>query len=136
MNKTGILAAAITYSLFPIHFLGGLVFAFYAVKKGWSLPVCLAGISATTALVVATLERIHPRHVSWNHSKDDVHTDLAHTVVSMIALPPLLESAILIAVLTLLGGASAETFAGVWPHHWSLWGQLGLALLVSQVFEY
>ena len=130
------MASIMTYGLFPVHFFGGLAVALYAVRESDALPIWLAMISAVTALIVAILERVHPRHRSWNRSKNDVKTDMVHTVISMIALPPILETALLASIVAAVGYFSGGEHHGFWPHNWPMLAQLGLALVVSQFFEY
>ena len=131
-----LLRSALTYTLFPVTFVTALAVAMAALqwdlRHGW----VLAGISACVAVLVAIVERIHPRHPSWNRARGDVQTDSIHLVVSMIALPPLLE----IGLLMLLLGASVQLSEMVgttlWPAEASLVVQLVLAMVISQFGEY
>ena len=88
----------LTYTLFPLHFVCGLSLAFWAVKNDGHFAFWLALISVVTASIIALIERIHPRYVAWNRPREDVKTDVCHAMVSMVALPPLLETALLASI--------------------------------------
>ena len=126
----------LTYALFPLHFVIGLALAFWVVKSGGHFALWLALISVGTACVIAWAERIHPRYVAWNRSRQDVKTDVSHALVSMIALPPLLETALLAGIVLVAGYGDGDGTRGLWPDSWPLAAQLALALIVSQFFEY
>lgn len=127
---------AITYGLFPLWFTAALVTAFYLYGLGIPAAWIVVGIGVSTGLVVAIAERLHPAHEQWNRSHGDIGTDAIHVVVSQAAIPALMESLIVAAVLHL--SISAQDWLGyaIWPDTWPLVFQLTLALVSAQFFEY
>ena len=130
------LRAFITYALFPLTFVGGLIGAAQAYASGADADLVLALTTAITVAIVALCERIHPHVVAWNQSQQDVATDLVHSAVSMVILPQLLELALRSALLGLASAWTVSAGDGLWPTQWPLVLQLGLAMLVTQFAEY
>ena len=87
-------------------------------------------------VIVAIAERINPQYARWNVARNDIATDLMHSLVSQILLPKVLELGLRIVMLA--GAASLTQWLGftLWPTRWPLLAQLALALLLSQFFEY
>ncbi|MDP6931686.1 MAG: sterol desaturase family protein [Myxococcota bacterium] len=123
--------------LFPVVFCSALCGAGWALSTGAPKEVVLGVISAGTALLVAVFERVHPRFGDWNRSRGDIPTDALHAVVSMGAVPLLLEALMRAGLfaLVLRVGSEAALFEW-WPGHWGLVAQLALAMLVTQFGEY
>jgi sterol desaturase/sphingolipid hydroxylase (fatty acid hydroxylase superfamily) len=132
------MSAFFTYAFFPLHFAGALMAGYWAYSQGYSASVVLAVVTGVTAAIIFVLERVHPAHPEWNRSQKDVGTDSLHALVSMIMLPKLLEFMLLhVAFITAASEvANASDGAGLWPSHWPLAAQVGLALLISQFGEY
>ncbi len=130
------LKSIIRYGLFPTVFSGAMIFAYMGMKRGMDEGLLLAIVAIGTALITIVFERIQPKHLNWNVSKNDVKTDLVHALISMIFLPQLLE-ALLRALLLVLAIRLSE-FIGfsVWPEHWPIALQVVLAMLISQFGEY
>lgn len=73
--------------IFPLTFAAGMGTALYSLHASWSPDLTVAGITLTTALVVALFERVHPAHPEWNQARGNVGTDLTHGLVSQVLLP-------------------------------------------------
>ena len=127
---------AITYGLFPLTFGAAMAAGIYGAAAGWSHQVLLAAITAGAVLIIVVFERIQPQFSGWGRSHDDVPTDLAHSVVSMIMLPPLVEVGLRGGVLRASQLAAQANPIDIWPHHWPVLLQLAVALLLSQLGEY
>jgi sterol desaturase/sphingolipid hydroxylase (fatty acid hydroxylase superfamily) len=126
----------LTYGLFPVTFVVAMSVAIWGVGADLPKPALLAAIAVSVAVLIAVFERIHPHFDSWNRSRGDVKTDSIHLLVSLIALPPLLE----IGLLTLMFGISVRLSEAIgfslWPSDYALVVQLCLAMLISQFGEY
>ncbi|MDP7034488.1 MAG: sterol desaturase family protein [Planctomycetota bacterium] len=128
--------AAITYALFPVTFFGALWGALVGIQLELSKWLVLAGITASSAVVVAVCERIHPVHRGWNRSRSDVGTDATHALVSMILLPYFLEMILATSLLVVAIQLADVVGFALWPNQWNLLAQLVLAMLISQFGEY
>ena len=126
----------LSHFLFPVTFVAGLGCALLGIQRGTPEELLLGSISLVAMAIVATFERILPEHPEWNRSQQDVGTDLAHMLVSMVAIPEFLK---IVLHMFLLGAAlRLNDLLGtpLWPQHWPLLAQLIPALLISQFFEY
>jgi len=121
--------------LFPVTFTLAMVSARWAHTQGAQADAVLAAVTLTTVVVVGLFERLLPAYPEWNIPANDVGTDVIHALVSMIALPQALELALKVGILSCSLSLAGQGFA-IWPHHWNIAAQLGLAMLVSQFFEY
>lgn len=131
-----LLRAAITYLSFPVTFVASLVAGWYAFRAGGSAGMILFLVTLASLVLVAIFERVHPEHVEWNRSRGDVGTDLVHALVSMVSLPPILEAALAAVLLGVAADLATLSPFTLWPHTWPIVGQLLLAMIVSQFFEY
>ncbi len=130
------LRSAITYALFPISFAAAMIAGLCGLARGLEHGAMLAGITFATIVIVAIAERINPQYARWNVARNDIATDLMHSLVSQIILPKVLELGLRIVMLA--GAARLTQWLGftVWPTRWPLLAQLALALLLSQFLEY
>jgi len=96
----------------------------------------LAVITVLTVVLIALAERIHPAHEIWRESHDDLRTDASHALVSMILLPKGMELAFQSLVLTFASYLSEAMGGSFWPGTWPIFGQLILALIITQFGEY
>ncbi len=124
------------WTIFPLAMFGSLGLAIYLLNSGAS-PVLAYAIPALLgyALVIAG-ERLYPHVPDWNRNHGDVKTDAAW-LVSISASGPLIVGPIagLIAI-PLAGWLSSQLGSPLWPAHWHLAGQLALALVVVEFFQY
>jgi sterol desaturase/sphingolipid hydroxylase (fatty acid hydroxylase superfamily) len=125
-----------TYTLFPFTFCSAIFCTLMAIEREISYAFILFIVSFTTAIIITIFERINPQYTSWNSPQKDILTDSIHTTVSIILLPPVLELALTTSLLA--ASLYLSQFTGIvpWPSQWPLFGQLLLAMLVSQFFEY
>jgi len=126
----------ITYLAFPLNFFGAQCVAIWWMGQEGEPGLILAVITVATALILIVLERINPYYESWNRSQQDVGTDAIHAVVSQILLPKYGEMALQVLLVGVAASLATWAGGGVWPTHWPLALQLGLALIVGQFFEY
>ena len=131
-----VVRSVLTYGLFPVTFVAMQLGAWSAYQAGTPVAWILLIVSASTVLIVAVAERVHPEFPDWNRSRGDMGTDFVHAIVSMLALPELLEIGIYTVFLG-VGVSLAESFGGaIWPSSWPIVIQLAIALLISQFGEY
>lgn len=104
---------------FFLGFVGGAVWLLNAGVPPWVLPLLLL-----LAIAVSfAAEHILPYEPQWNHDQEDSLTNLLHAVVN--------EASIFASVLALPLVAALVPGFNIWPHHWSLWVQLALAILIA-----
>lgn len=126
----------IRFGLFPTTFCIALWGGYSAFLAGYDESLILAVITAGVVVVVALGERLLPHYSSWSKNHGDIPTDIAHNAVSIVILPPVLETAIRAALLSLSASISAVYSASLWPEDWPIAIQLGLALVICQLGEY
>jgi sterol desaturase/sphingolipid hydroxylase (fatty acid hydroxylase superfamily) len=86
--------------------------------------------------LIAALERLVPHRREWSRSHGDVRTDVLHLVVSSAAAQALF-AALVLGPLTLLSARVSSAAGGaLWPAHWPMLAQLGLALVLGELGHY
>lgn len=86
--------------------------------------------------LIAALERLFPHRREWSRSHGDVRTDVLHLVVSSGAAQALF-AALALGPLTLLSARVSGAAGGaLWPAHWPMLAQLGLALVLGELGHY
>jgi len=126
----------LSYLIFPIMLGAGLWLTWYFSNNPYN-PITVAIVVSLSGMVlIAILERILPYNRDWNQSRGDVLTDLYHTVFHQI----LLSRGLNILWLGLLAGSTAYfasmTGFELWPHHWPIFLQLLLMLIIAEFGRY
>ena len=125
----------ISWLLFPLTVCAVVGGSTAALARGVSPGVVTTLASLASILVVASFERIQPFRAEWNHSKGDLLTDAVYlpTYLGVNGLvEPLARGGIVV-----LGAALSETLGmGLWPVDWPVLGQLALACVVVEAFDY
>lgn len=83
----------------------------------------LLGLFVLAVGVSFAAERWIPFEPAWNSLRGDGRRDAGHTLVN--------EAIAFLAVGLIPGMALVRPWRGVWPHHWPLWAQVLIALLVA-----
>jgi len=127
--------ALFAWSVFPLAFFGSLALSIAVLDAGAGGAVALvSGLAFGYAIVVGG-ERFHPFVADWNRSHGDIGTDtawLGSTVATGALLGP-----VSMALGAWLGSLlSARLDSPLWPSDWPLAGQLVLALVVVEFFQY
>lgn len=127
--------AILRVATFPILVVGSVVAAWAMLRTGTSPFVVIVVVSPLAAALVIALERMIPFRAEWNADKGDFRTDCTHLVLSAWAVEsvPAVAHGTLVVGATKLAGLVGRT---PWPIEWSLWAQLALALVVSELFHY
>jgi sterol desaturase/sphingolipid hydroxylase (fatty acid hydroxylase superfamily) len=106
-----------------------LLKAGYPLMTSAYLPVLVG------ALLVTGLERVIPYQPGWKPGRSDVANDALFMLVVQVLLPRLLT---LLTVMTLVEPLRNfhPAMAALWPHHWSLAGQVLLMLICAELMRY
>lgn len=126
-------ARLVRRGLFPLMMFGGVTLAASWMQAGVEAPAVVVILSLTTALVVLLAERRWPHDPRWNVPRDDIGTDLTHTVLSMMLIPEALRAGFLALVVWLAGEATVPW--SLWPD-WHWLPSLALALVVTELGYY
>jgi sterol desaturase/sphingolipid hydroxylase (fatty acid hydroxylase superfamily) len=123
------------WSIFPLTMIGCVGLAIHLHNREANALVALLVPLALGYVAVIAGERLYPYVTDWNRSHDDVATDAAWWLsinTTGLALRPLAA-----AVAIPIGGwLSARFGAGLWPSEWPLLGQLALAFVIVEFFNY
>lgn len=106
----------------PLFFAGFIWAAVTVTNSGggkWVFGVLL--LSAIGVSFAA--ERIAPYEKIWNDSKDDRIRDVLHAVINELSI------VLFVAAMPLIAAFIPDY--GLWPGDWSIWAQLGLAIIVA-----
>jgi sterol desaturase/sphingolipid hydroxylase (fatty acid hydroxylase superfamily) len=117
-------------SFFPVVLGSAVLAGDQALERG--MPAALHAILAASALAVLLAERWLPHLETWQRSHGDVRVDLAH--VLSVTATAFGVGALVPALLAPLGAALGSR--ELWPSGWPRLAQLGLALLVAELFQY
>jgi sterol desaturase/sphingolipid hydroxylase (fatty acid hydroxylase superfamily) len=123
------------WSVFPVTMLAcvGLSILLHeqeaSATRAFLVPMVLG-----YAIVIAA-ERLYPYVPDWNRAHGDVPTDLAWWV-SILATGAALRPMSALIALPLAAWLSESFGADLWPSAWPLAGQLVLALVIVEFFQY
>jgi len=131
----GLAETLFAWSVFPLVMALCLGWAIHLHERGahWLMPLLAPMLLGYVLVIVG--ERLCPYVPDWNRSHDDVATDAAWWLsinVTGLALRPLAA----FVALPLGVWLSARFGAELWPSQWSLLGQLALALVIVEFFQY
>ena len=133
-NKESIISKSVVYGSYPLVITLGFVL-FFAFTEA-DLPVSMR--SYLSALICAVFilghETYLPHRREWKPSTKEVRTDLTFLTIVQVGLP-LMISLIITPTLTRLLTIRGVTDS-IWPHHFPVWAQVILMLLISDFFRY
>ena len=119
--------------VFPMVMGGGLFATF------WFIHIKRVEINAVTfpvvfiaLLVIALLERALPYRSNWNKTDGDIGNDAINLVITQTIIPRLFTPFFYIILAAVTAWLAAKTGNNLWPHHWHLFLQLFLALLIAE----
>jgi sterol desaturase/sphingolipid hydroxylase (fatty acid hydroxylase superfamily) len=128
-----IVRRAAAWLIFPLVLGAALVWGFYSVAIGEPQRALFA--VPVSFVLLLFLERASPHLEAWQRSHRDVWVDIGLGLTAGLfrgLIEPLLLSAGFF-VLALYAPASGS---GLWPGHWPLWAQLGLAAVLGEFTHY
>ena len=125
----------VSWTIFPATLVAALGGAIVAFDRG-AEPGLVLGLGAFgTWLVVVVFERLQPFRSEWNQSQGDLSADCAY-LPTTLGVNALIEPGVRAAAVMLGAAASGAIGAELWPSDWPLAGQLALACVVAEFFDY
>lgn len=118
------LVTLVKYLYAPLFFLGfigaALAIVTAGASKSWLPALLLAAIGVSFAV-----ERIAPYEPAWNGDKRDGATDVVHAFVN--------EMSLMLSLIAQPALTAVMPHFEIWPHHWPLWLQLCLGILIADL---
>jgi sterol desaturase/sphingolipid hydroxylase (fatty acid hydroxylase superfamily) len=106
---------------------GAIAFNAFGMTTGY--PILMFNVSyLTLAVVLFLLERAMPHEPEWNRSDGQMWPDLGHTLLSKTAVQLLIISLAIVGIAEFL----PEKGAAWWPHHWPMWLQVAIGLVIAE----
>ena len=127
--------ALVAHLAFPVVMGGGVAFAIWQLGRGVDPFWAFVSAQVPCFAVVIVLERLVPYHEEWNRSQGDVWVDARHAITITLfnaAIDPLLRGTGLL----FAAFVSAHFALTLWPESWPLLLQLGLALVLVELWQY
>lgn len=124
------------YLVFPLLMGGALLATAYGVGHGWPVGGVVAGAITVSIIGLTVLERCLPYRDAWNQERGDVGPDVLHMIINQLALPRLVDAAVVGVVAHLALGLQAWLGKTPWPNEWPLLGQLVLSLMLTDLVRY
>jgi sterol desaturase/sphingolipid hydroxylase (fatty acid hydroxylase superfamily) len=126
----------LTLTAFPAVFFTILAVSWWALEAGIRPEFIIATANVVAAGLIWLLERINPYDAEWSRSRDDERTDIMHLLVSMMALPRILQVLTFTALYAVGAAASSVIGAPLWPNDIALPLQLMLAAIIGEFGAY
>lgn len=121
---------------FPVILLAQIVGFERALAFGFDPGLTLLVVTIINMGVIAGLELILPDRPEWSWTRDwQVINDVVHGFGNEFA-GGLGRAALLIVFATIGGKLAEQGSLGLWPAAWPLWGQIILAMLIVDFFDY
>mgnify|MGYP001818476158 CR=1 FL=1 len=95
----------------------------------------LVGFSFISLLSAGLMEWIHPYSMAWRRSHGDVLTDIAHQVLTSF-FAQFLRVFLVVGFFLAINRNTDDFALTAWPHHWPLWLQAMLGLVVAEFGDY
>jgi sterol desaturase/sphingolipid hydroxylase (fatty acid hydroxylase superfamily) len=125
----------VRWIVFPACLCAGLGGAMAAFGRGVPAASVILPIFVLAVGTVAVLERWLPYRSEWNASQGDLGVDALYLPISF-AVNGLLDPVVATLAVLLGGALSASGGLGAWPSDWPLLGQLALAAVIAEFFDY
>jgi sterol desaturase/sphingolipid hydroxylase (fatty acid hydroxylase superfamily) len=124
-----------SWTVFPVALCGSVGLSIHMLGLGHTINVATIAGLGFGYLVVILGERLYPFVPAWNRNHADFGTDAAWAGTGFVSAP--LFAPIYALLGAGLGGLlSIEWQSSLWPNQWPLIGQLILALVVVEFFQY
>jgi sterol desaturase/sphingolipid hydroxylase (fatty acid hydroxylase superfamily) len=121
--------------VFPVMVVAVITGSAAALENGVPVARVLLVASVASILGVVLLERLLPFRREWNRSHGDLATDAAYLPLT-VGVNALVEPGAAFVGVAAGGWLSQAFGTGLWPAAWPLLGQLGLACVVAELFDY
>ena len=127
--------AAFRWLLFPALMVGAHAAALALLARGVDPNLSYLAPLVPAFLIVIVFEQVFPHQKRWAASHDDVGTDAAWALTVFATIEAVRPLCLFLAIP--VGAFLAERFGmALWPAGWPLLGQLALALVVVEFFQY
>lgn len=127
------LKRTLPYLWYPGCFIAAIA-GFAALLGLGTYPVLAAYLPTIgVGLVIVFLEFHFPERVEWRPRFSDIKADTAFMVVVQIVLPQALAA---VSVIALASWTHARLANDAWPHHWPLWVQIAVIVLLVDFMRY
>lgn len=120
---------------FPVLVTGAIGATLWAIERGVDPAVAIILPIAVGYTVLGLLEQVMPWERSWRRPHGDLGEDIGLFLTNTGTIA-LLQPLVLAAAVGIAGRLTMWLGVGLWPIAWPLLGQLVLALLVGELFEY
>jgi len=124
------------WAFFPLVLVGTPYIIYLLVGSGSSVAITTYVVAVAVGLLFWLAEWLMPFKEHWNHSHDDITTDLVSGTVAYIILPIFLKP---LFIALLAGGTawlSLQWGGSIWPSEWPVVFQLMLMLLLGDAGRY
>jgi sterol desaturase/sphingolipid hydroxylase (fatty acid hydroxylase superfamily) len=121
--------------VFPAILLVSIGGAASALTHGAAGSAVIGAASLGCILAVVVIERLLPYRPEWNRSHGDLGADAAYLPMTA-GVNAAIEPVAAAAGAAIGSWLSAIVGAGLWPEHWPLLPQVGLACVVAELFDY
>ena len=123
--------------IFPVVMGLSLGLVFYLVKvKGFEINMVSIVIAFCGLLSIGILERLFPYREDWNTNDGDIGNDIVNVIITQTIIPKLFTPLSYIALAAFTAWIAKIIGNNLWPHHWNLFGQLALVLVIAEFGRY
>jgi len=114
-----------------------LTFSLFALLRAAGVPLVISTYLPViiAAAIVTFLEWRFPHRTEWRPAATEVRTDLQFMTIVQLAFPPLLGFLFTYALIAPARALNLP-FSALWPHHWPIWIQAILMVLVVDFLRY
>lgn len=121
--------------LFPALLVASIGGAAWALEHGASGGAVIGTVSVVCILIVVVAERLLPYRRDWNRPEGDLAIDAAYLPITA-GVNAFIEPGVVFIGAFIGASLSAVLGIGFWPTHWPLLGQVALACIVAELFDY
>ena len=123
------------WMLFPALLVASIGGAIWSLEHGVAGGRVIGVVSVACIAIVALMERLLPYRPDWNRPQGDLATDAAYLPLTA-GINAAIEPGVAFVGAMIGSSLSALLGIGLWPTHWPLLGQLLLACVVAEFFDY
>lgn len=120
---------------FPVLISTTVLATLWSIERGVDPAAAIVAPIALGYATLAVLELLVPWEPSWRRPRGDLGEDVG-LFLTNTAIIATIQPLVLAVAVGVAGHLTARLGVGLWPVAWPLLAQLGLALLVGELFEY
>jgi len=122
-------------TVFPLVLATAIVGSAVALERGMPVGTVLLVTAVATVTAIVLLERGLPYRREWNRSHGDLPADAVYLPMT-VGVNVLIEPRAAVLGVVLGAWLSSTIGVGLWPSQWPLLGQLAVACVVAEFFDY